>query len=57
MWTNIQLVSHDTPDSHSLEVDVDDIDAAFNVAYDFGASSLVVRTLLFNLSSLFTYLY
>ena len=52
----MQPVSHGTPDSHSLEIDVDDIDVAFNVAYDFGASSLAVRNLLFNLSSLFTYL-
>ena len=47
-------MSHDSPDSHSMVVDVDDIDAMINVAYGFGASPLGVRTLLFNLSSLFT---
>ena len=56
MWTNIQLVSHDTPDSHSPTVDVENIDATFNAAYGFGSWPLVVRTILFNLSSLFTYL-
>ena len=50
------MVSHHTQDSHSPTIDVDNIDAAVNVAYGFGASPLVVRTLLFNLSSLFTYL-
>ena len=55
MWT-IQLVSHDNLDSHSPFVDVYDIDAAIYVAYGFGASPLAVRTLLFNFSSLFTYL-
>ena len=47
---------HDTLDLHSLMIDVDNIDAAVNAAYGFGASLLIVRTLLFNLSSLFTYL-
>ena len=56
MWTNIQFVSYDTPDSHSLAIDVDNIDAAVTAAYGFGASPLVVRALLFNLSPLFTYL-
>ena len=54
MWTNIQLVSHDTPDSYNPVVDVDDIDATVNVAYGFGASPLAVRTLLLNLILLFT---
>ena len=56
MWTHIQLVSHDTPELHSPAIDVDGIDASVNATYDFGDSPLVVRTLLFNLSSLFTYL-
>ena len=56
MWTNIELVPHETPYSHSPMIDVDNIDAVVNVAYGFGASPLAVRTLLFNLSSLFTYL-
>ena len=50
------MVSHDTPDSYSLTIGVDIIDAVVNAAYGFGASQLAVRTLLFNLSSLFTYL-
>ena len=50
------MVSHHTPDSHSPMIDVDNIDAAVNDAYGFGASPLVVRALLFNLSPLFTYL-
>ena len=49
-------MSHHTPDSHSPTIDVDNIDAAVNVAYGFGASPLAVRTLLFNVTSLFTYL-
>ena len=49
------MVSHHTPDSHSPTTDVNKIDATVNVAYGFGASPLAVRTLLFNLSSLFTY--
>ena len=51
------MVSHHTPNSHSVTIDVDNIDAAVNIAYGFGASPLAVRTLLFKLSSLFTYLY
>ena len=50
------MVSHHTPNSHSLTIDVDNIDAAVNATYGFGASPLAVRTILFNLSSLFTYL-
>ena len=50
------MVSHHTPDSHSPTIDVDNIDVTVKVAYGFGASPLAVRTLLFNLSSLFTYL-
>ena len=49
-------MSHDTPDSHSPSIDVDNIDAGINIAYGFTSSPLVVRTILFNLSSLFTYL-
>ena len=48
--------SHHTLVSHSVMIDVDSIDATVNVAYGFGASPLAVRTLIFNLSSLFTYL-
>ena len=47
---------HDTLDSHSPMIDVDNIDATVNAAYGFGASPLAVRTLIFNLSLLFTYL-
>ena len=50
------MVSHQTQDSHSPTIDVDNIDVAVNAAYGFGASPLAVRTLLFNLSSLCTYL-
>ena len=50
------MVSHHTLDSHSSTIDVDNIDVAINAAYGFGASPLAVRTLLFDLSSLFTYL-
>ena len=49
-------MSHDTPESHSPPIDVDNIDAAVNAAYGFGSSPLVVRALLFNLPMLFTYL-
>ena len=56
MGTNIHMVSRDTPKSHSLLIDVDNIDAAVNAAYGFGSSPLAVRPLVFNLSSLFTYL-
>ena len=49
------MVSHDTPDPHSLTIGVNNIDTAVNATYGFGASPLYVRTLLFNLSSLFTY--
>ena len=49
-------MSHDTPDSHSPLIDVENSDAAVNVAYGFGSSPLAIRTILFNLSSLFTYL-
>ena len=48
------MVSHHTPYSHSPTIDVDNIYALVNVAYGFGDSPLVVRTLLFNLSSLST---
>ena len=47
---------HHTPDLHSPTIDVDNIDPAVNVAYGFGISPLALRTLLFNLSLLFTYL-
>ena len=50
------MVSHHTLDSHSPTIDVHNIDAEVNVAYGFDASPLAIRTLLFNLSSLFTYL-
>ena len=40
MWTNIQLVSHGTPDSHSLVINVKNIDSAVNIAYGFGSSPL-----------------
>ena len=43
MWTNMQLVSHDTPDSYNPTINVDGIDAAVNVAYELCASSLAVR--------------
>ena len=49
-------MSHDTPYSHILTIDVDNIYAAINVAYGFGASPLAVITLLFNLTSLFTFI-
>ena len=52
----MQLGSHHTLDSHIPTIDVDDIDAAVNATYGFGASPLAIRTLLFNLSLLFTYL-
>ena len=47
---------HDTWDSHSPSIDVENIDEVVNIAYGFGSSPIVVRTILFNLSSLFTYL-
>jgi len=47
-------VSNDTRDSHISVIDADDIDVVVNVAYDFGASRLLVKTLLFNFSSRFT---
>ena len=50
------MVSHHTLDSHCPTIDVDNIDATVNVAYGFGSLPLAVRTLLFNLSSTFTYL-
>ena len=56
MWTHLQLVSNDTLESHTPLVDANDMDASVNAAYDFGASPLLVRTLIFNLSSWFTYL-
>ena len=54
--TNIQLVDNESPDSHNSGVDLDDVEAAVNVAYGFGASPSTVRNLLFNLSSFFRYL-
>ena len=50
------MVSHDTLDSHSPAIDVENIDAVVNAAYGFGSSPLAVITTIFNLSSLFTYL-
>ena len=47
---------HDTPDSHSPSIDVENIDAIVNIVYGFGSSPLAIRTILFNFSSLFTYL-
>ena len=44
-------MSNDTRDSHIPAVDVNDIDAVVNVSYDFGSSPLLVKTLIFNLSS------
>ena len=49
-------MSNDTRDSHVSVIDADDIDVVVNVGYDLGASPLLVKTLLFNLSSRFTYL-
>ena len=50
------MVSHDTPKLHIMLIDVDNNDALVNAAYSFGSSPLVARNLIFNLSSLFTYL-
>ena len=47
---------NDSLDYHTPVVHADDIDVAVEIAYGFGASPLLVRTLLFNLSSYFTYL-
>ena len=52
----VQLVSHGTPQSHSPSINVENIDAAINIAYGFGSSPIGVRTILFNLSNLFIYL-
>ena len=38
-------MSNDTPNSHNPPIDANDIDAAVNVAYDFGSSQLLVRKL------------
>ena len=51
MSKHLQLVSNDTSESHTMPIDANDMDAAINAAYDFGASPLLVRTLLFYLSS------
>ena len=50
------MVSLHTLDSHSLTIDVDNNSPEVNDAYGFRASPLVVRSLIFNLSSLFKYL-
>ena len=51
MLTHLQLVSNDTPESHTPAIDVNDMDATINATYDFGASPSIVRTLIFYLSS------
>ena len=48
-------MSRGTPESHSLPINVENIDAAVNIAYGFGSSPIGVRTILVNLSTLFTY--
>ena len=45
------MVSNDTPESHAPLIDTNDMDAMVNAAYDFCASPLLLRTLLFTLSS------
>ena len=50
-------MSHGIPNSHSPPINVENIDVAVNIAYGFGSSPLVVRTILVNLSTLFTYLW
>ena len=49
-------MSHGTTKSHSPPINVENIDAAVNIAYGFGSSPIGVRTILVNLSNLFTYL-
>ena len=49
-------MSHGTQESHSLLINDENIDATVNIAYGFGSSPLAVRTILVNLSTLFTYL-
>ena len=51
------MVSHHTPNSHSVTIDVDNIDAAVNVAYGFGASPLAVRTLIFLICHWYLHIY
>ena len=48
MSTDSQLVSNDTPNSHTPPIDANDIDVVVNAAYDFGSSQLLVRKLFFN---------
>ena len=50
------MVSHGTPESHSLMINAENIDATVNIAYGFGSSPIGVRTVLVNLSTLYTYL-
>ena len=52
----MQLVSHGTPESHSPLINVENIDAVVNIAYGFDSSPLAVKTIVANLSTLFTYL-
>ena len=47
---------HDTLDLHSPSMDVENIDAAINVAYGFGSSPLAIRTIIFNFSSLYIFI-
>ena len=49
-------MSHGTPQSHSPLINVENIDAPVNIAYEFGSSPIGVRTILVNLSTLFIYL-
>ena len=51
MGTHLQLVSNDTPKSHTLLVDASDMDAAANDTFQFHASPLLLRTFIFYLSS------
>ena len=57
MLTNIQLVSHGTPQSHSPPINIENIDAAINISYGFGSSPIGVRTILFNYGQLYLHIY
>ena len=47
---------HGTPQLHSPPINVENIDAAVNIAYGFGSSPIGVRNILVNLLTLFIYL-
>ena len=53
----VQLVSHGTPQSHSPSINVENIDAAVNIAFGFGSSPIGVIVLYLLICQFYLYLF